>query len=343
MYMEGEYQMETIKNYLETMFANMPNTEEVLRAKKELLQMMEDKYNELIAEGQSDNTAVGTVIAEFGNLEELSEDLGISSAVKETENVNKRVITFEEVKDFLKAQSGHAIYIALGVFFCIFSVVPAILSETFSFQGAEMIGVVAMFIFIAARVFCFVFSSAVNNKWDFLNKETCYVDINSVNWLKEQKEQYRITAAMQKTIGIILCVLCFIPAMVFDEMEITSKGMDMDNLAGAFLFVFVAIGVFLIVYSNMRFGSYDKLIYLNDPETVSGTYRNKTSHDKEVHYKNKTVEAIMSVYWTTVTCIYLIWSFLTFDWHITWVVWVFGALIQTVIDTIYGQTGNEVE
>ncbi len=35
--------METIKNYLEAMFANMPNTEEVRKAKAELLQMMEDK------------------------------------------------------------------------------------------------------------------------------------------------------------------------------------------------------------------------------------------------------------------------------------------------------------
>ena len=64
--------METIKSYLETMFANMPNTPEVLRAKQELWGMMEDKYNELISEGLSENEAVGTVISEFGNLDELS-------------------------------------------------------------------------------------------------------------------------------------------------------------------------------------------------------------------------------------------------------------------------------
>lgn len=55
--------METIRNYLETMFANMPNTPDVKRAKDELLQMMEDKYNELIAEGVNENAAVGTVIS----------------------------------------------------------------------------------------------------------------------------------------------------------------------------------------------------------------------------------------------------------------------------------------
>ena len=70
--------METIKSYLETMFANMPDTPEVIRAKSELCGMMEDKYNELISEGKSENEAVGTVISEFGNLDELSETLGLN-------------------------------------------------------------------------------------------------------------------------------------------------------------------------------------------------------------------------------------------------------------------------
>ena len=40
-----------ILNYLDNMFLNLPNTNEVKRAKQELASMMEDKYNELIAEG----------------------------------------------------------------------------------------------------------------------------------------------------------------------------------------------------------------------------------------------------------------------------------------------------
>ena len=69
--------MEAIRNYLESMFMNLPMTAEVLKAKDELLQMMEDKYTELKEEGKSENEAVGIVISEFGNLEELAEDLGI--------------------------------------------------------------------------------------------------------------------------------------------------------------------------------------------------------------------------------------------------------------------------
>lgn len=71
--------METILMYLDNMFLNMPKTPEVLRAKNELASMMEDKYNELMAEGKKENEAIGIVISEFGNLEELAAELGIES------------------------------------------------------------------------------------------------------------------------------------------------------------------------------------------------------------------------------------------------------------------------
>lgn len=69
--------MDTIRNYLNAMFAGLPDTPEVRRAYEELAAMMEDKYTELMEEGLTENEAVGTVISEFGNLEELAQTLGI--------------------------------------------------------------------------------------------------------------------------------------------------------------------------------------------------------------------------------------------------------------------------
>lgn len=97
--------METIKNYLETMFAKLPNTSEVINAKRELGQMMEDKYNELIADGKSENEAVGTVISEFGNLEELADELGLKKEFNQSQQTtfeqNRRILTMDEVKSYL--------------------------------------------------------------------------------------------------------------------------------------------------------------------------------------------------------------------------------------------------
>ena len=115
--------METIKNYLDAMFANMPNTPEVKKAKAELLTMMEDKYNELIAEGETENSAVGTVISEFGNLDELADDLGLTKEVEETkERVSekpRRFVSMEEAKNYLNEERKNGILIGIGVMLCI--------------------------------------------------------------------------------------------------------------------------------------------------------------------------------------------------------------------------------
>ena len=70
--------METIQTYLENMFAAFPDNPETLRAKSELLAAMEDKYNELKNEGKSENEAIGIVISEFGNIDELMAELGVA-------------------------------------------------------------------------------------------------------------------------------------------------------------------------------------------------------------------------------------------------------------------------
>lgn len=74
--------MDVIVAYLETMFSPYPATPRLEEAKAELRAMMEDKYSELLAQGRSHNEAVGQVITEFGNLDELAPVLGISSDLR---------------------------------------------------------------------------------------------------------------------------------------------------------------------------------------------------------------------------------------------------------------------
>ena len=79
----------------------------------------------------------------------------------------------------------------------------------------------------------------------------------------------------------------------------------------------VAVGVFMIVMTSIRMGGYTKLLRVNNQDSMGGQY---VDSQKNEHYDNKTVAVIMSVFWPTVSCIYLVWSFLTFDWYITWII-----------------------
>ena len=73
--------MNAIHAYLETMFSPYPQTPRMLEAKTELQAMMEDAYQGFVAKGASHNEAVGRVITDFGNLDELAPVLGIAGEI----------------------------------------------------------------------------------------------------------------------------------------------------------------------------------------------------------------------------------------------------------------------
>ena len=324
--------MQAIRNYLETMFMNLPNTPEVLRAKEELWQMMEDKYTELKNEGKSENEAVGTVISEFGNLDELAEELGIHQFMELPEVVAeqpRRTITMEDTKQFLHDKARQAFQVAFGVLLCIVSPVGIIISEAVHIN--ELIGVLALFLCIAVAVGMFVFSGISIKKWDFLKKEPCALDFETTNYVHEKKDYNRGIFALFLVIGIGLCILSVIPVIIFGEINLHLQAVNLESMGAAFLLLFVAIGVFLIVYGSMIYGSFGELLKVNDVRTVGGNY---VPEQKE-QYMTPAMATIMEVYWPTITCIYLIWSFLTFEWWVSWIIWPVAAIVHSILKSIF--------
>lgn len=321
--------MEIIRNYLENMFANLPLTPEVVRAKNELWQMMEDKYTELKAEGKSENEAVGIVITEFGNLDELSEDLGIRSFVK-TENIqNRRTVTMEETRAYMKAATKRAFTISLGVFLCIISPIVMILTDISGI--ISVLPAVFFFLCITAAVALFVYPAITMQRWNFLKRQPCTIDFATARYVQEQKEHYRTNYALLLTIGIALCILSVVPTMVVSEMGINLFWIA--GIAPSLFLLTVGIGVFLIVLANLVNASYGTLLKLNDASTISGSFA--PSGKQETDYGNPTRNAVMSVFWPTVTCIYLSWSFISFDWHFTWIIWPIAAVVFSLLKALF--------
>ena len=321
--------MDAIRNYLESMFMNLPNTPEVQKAKYELGQMMEDKYNELIKEGKTENEAVGTVISEFGNLDEIADDLGLRSVLSAPEVIARRLVSLQEIKQFFADKSRQAYMVALGVMLCILSPVGCIFGDSFGGNAGEAIGVVLLFVMIAVGVAMFIMSGALMKKWEYLKNESCGIDFETSNFVHNEKENNRMMHALLITIGVILCIVSSVPAAVIGIFAMGN--IFLDELSGALVLIFVAIGVFLIIMAAMRSGSFDEVLKLNGAGTVGGSY---VTSQAEEHYSSRTAEVIMQVFWPTTTCIYLCWSFLTFEWGITWIIWPVAAVLHTLLKNI---------
>lgn len=341
--------MDEIRDYLEKMFAGLPDTPETARAKEELGQMMEDKFTELIQEGRNEKVAAATVISEFGNLEELSEALGIDltepsetdgdtayDAQTDFEDHTEEYLSFEDVLSFLRGKRITAQLIAIGVLLCIISPIGCILSDGAGVD--EALGLIFLFLSIACAVGLFLFSGIISGKWKDLEKKPFYLDEETVEYIKDQKESYRITFTILLVFGIILCILSALPAAIFDTLNLKIWRWDSGNLGGMFVLVIVAVGVYLIISGSITYGAYGKLLELFQKfQKEARASLNKGEDEYGSRFRN----TIMASYWTIVVCIYLLWSFVTGLWNSSWLIWPLAALLHKLLKSIWKSDGQK--
>ena len=272
--------METIKNYLETMFANLPDTEETRRAKSELLSMMEDKYNELKAQGMAENAIVGTIITEFGNIDELKESLGLGKAPEPVttvatienvtyENTEKRMLTIDEASDFAMDSALSTFIFGLGVFFCIISPAGPVFFGGFEeLFGSNPItsfissfGVAFLFLSVAIGVGLILLSGTKKKGWEFLDEGNCGLESETEEFVKREIAENNTSQNFMFALGVGCCICSVIPVTVLGAMKI---GILAGAVGPSLLFVLVGIGVFFILNSSRKVSAYERLLSLNE-------------------------------------------------------------------------------
>ncbi|MDD4377418.1 MAG: permease prefix domain 1-containing protein [Eubacteriales bacterium] len=316
--------MDTIKNYLDSIFSTFPNTEEVQKAKTQMAEMMEDKYLELKAEGKSENEAIGIVISEFGNIDEVRRELGIPEAETETEK-NPRIITIKEAKDYLDVVREAANQIGKGVMLCILSPVLLIFLASLSDIGkvsetmAASLGLLALFCMIIPAVALFIVNGMKLSKYDYMQHEEFILQSGGFSLFREMKEAERMPFTKNITIGVVLIILSIVPVVVVGTLVEDNSMMVIYTVL--ILLAIVAFSVNMIINAGLPYGCFDIILQ-------QGEYSVKKKG-------NKVLEAITAIYWPVVTAIYLAYSFITFNWGSSWIIWPVAGVIFGGISAVF--------
>ena len=203
--------METIKNYLENMFSSFPHTAEVLKMKQDLLMTMEDKYHGLKALGKSENEAIGVVISEFGNIEELAVDLGINPHFKQDD---RPLLTADDAAAYLESNKENAEKTAFGVSLCIFG--PCLLMISlflFNFSPAGIaIGLGCLMTFTGTAVGVFITQDARMEKYNHFTKREYLLTDAAKTFVEAKKKAFSQRHTVLIVTGVLLCV--FSPLLV---------------------------------------------------------------------------------------------------------------------------------
>ncbi len=281
--------METIREYLNNLFMSLPETPEVLRAKANLLEMMEDKYEELTAEGKSEKEAVGIIISEFGNLEELAAELGIDGYIHKdpaaeapgnkgtgggrmssTAGTDSRRgagpemvkyhWTIEDVKNYIRYAWSHGTSVALGVLLCIAAPYFSCVMDGAGEAGylpeyvVDAIGTSGLFLMVTVGVVLFCRASAMTKQVGNLRKCKVVLEGNATQFVGEKRSSDDRKRLRLRVCGIALCILWVLPSCLnFARNPMVREMLDSSIL------VIVAVGVFLLVLSASVGNRYQEL------------------------------------------------------------------------------------
>lgn len=146
--------METIRNYVEALFASLPQTAELTRIRGEMLANLEEKYNDLIWEGKSEAEAAGVIIAGVGSAADLRAELGLANDAPQPQAVQraeqKPAPDPELMREYLASKQRMAVMIAIGV--ALFILSPVLYMFGQDVLQIKMLGYVLMFGAVAAGV-----------------------------------------------------------------------------------------------------------------------------------------------------------------------------------------------
>ena len=208
-------------------------------------------------------------------------------------------ISLEESKEYIKDRRCAAKRIGVGVVLCILSPVILIYLASMAEYGkigisedvAGGIGIAALILLVIPAVALFITTGMKMEKYQYIDTEIIELE-------------YGVTGIMMGAFGLP------------DHLLVTGI---------VFLFMIVAVAVYLLIQVCMVRETYDRLLQ-------EGEY---TAKAKKIDRKT---EKWAAIYWPLVTAVYLGYSLYTFDWGRSWIIWPVAAVFSTVLIAIFGES-----
>lgn len=301
--------METIKNYVLNIFSTIPQSSKLDKLKNDILNTMEDKYNELKSEGKSENEAIGIVISEFGNINELINELDIEVTEKSS---TFPTLDIDDIKDFLSIKQKVTRLISIGVVLCMIGtsmlmlvyqlIEDKIVLPTIPLRVTEIIPLIPLFILLVPAVGLFIYSGLQTEKYKYIEKGEFEVTPNAKYFLENSLSKFTPKFTIGCIVGVSICILS--PLILFLGSAISESA---TVYCASITILIISIAVFIFIHIGIHKGDLQSLL-------KTGDFSPKKRED------NKIIAAVASVIWPLTVCVYLVVSFVFGSWGISWII-----------------------
>lgn len=243
----------------------------------------------------------------------LKDEVELTSGIEEDRDLPLAKVKLDEARAYLAAKEKIAGILATASLIFVYSVLPLFLLQAYSqtddtlisSNQAAGIGLVTLFLMVIIGVMAAISTLKYKRNFEKIEESDFELEYGVESILDEQAEDYKHVFVFRLALSVGMFIFAVLPLIISSFLT------DLEWIMILMLSLMIAIigaGVYILVPAVSKHTAYNRLLGRGD---FAPSRRAET----------KMAEKIGAIYWPLMVAIYLGWSFLTMDWHITWIVW----------------------
>ena len=138
---------------------------------------------------------------------------------------------------------------------------------------------------------------------------------------KEALDKGRRKSAVLISVAVMMYIMSVLPPILLSDTIFENK------LAPALMFIMIAVATALLIYNNLT-----KPRYQRTDDSIVEEFK---EWQEQTDSSRRAMRALSSALWAVIVVIYIVVSFWTMAWHITWVIFLIGVAVEGILKAIF--------
>jgi len=319
--------MDTIQTYLDNIFKGYEGNAKAQRIKQEMLSHMIEHYQDLKYAGKSENEAIGAVISEFGNADELLAEIGGGGSTAEKESPSLPELSSDYAREYIDTVQRASGWIALGVALILTGV--SVMLAAFSVTGeGNAFGVILFFLFLIPSVILLIVNGIKVEPFEHLQPDSFTLPAYLRSRLTEERRPE--LARYPLIVGLSVGVILFGVLLVAGAGALRGEGTpDLVLPAVSLMMLLIAVSVWCLIRYGMVHDAYDRLL------------GKKSFTSQHMKANERKVSAVASVWWPVTTVVFLVTGFVFRLWNMNWIIWPISGILFGAVSGLINSSGKD--
>ena len=195
-----------LRKHVDGLFEGVAPTRKAVELKEEMIQNLNDKYNDLLSDGKTPEAAYNIAVAGIGD---------VSGLLRELETERAAAPNAVELE---AARRRSGLFTAIAVMLYILSVLPLIILDEIGSIYSSRIGVPVMFVFIAAATGLLVYNNITKPR---IRKGSDTVVEEFREWQTDMHHRKSLRRSISGALWSVLVALFFIISFITNAWHVT--------------------------------------------------------------------------------------------------------------------------